>query len=100
MGDVAAMALNSSNPVARFFGGSPLWVLVRLVLLSLVVGVLMAVLGLDAFALLHGAERLIRGLFSQGWDAVRRVGDYILLGAVVVVPVWLVLRLARMGDRR
>jgi hypothetical protein len=31
----------------------------------------------------------------MGFDAVRFLWRYLLLGAVIVVPIWLVLRLAR-----
>ena len=37
----------ADNQLARWMGGSPFWVLMRLVLLSVVVGVILAALGLD-----------------------------------------------------
>jgi hypothetical protein len=33
----------------------------------------------------------------MGFGAVEQVGRYLLLGAVVVVPVWLILRLLNAG---
>ena len=37
----------ANDVVSRFFGGPPLWVLARLVLLSVLVGVVLSVFGLD-----------------------------------------------------
>ncbi|MBZ0228080.1 MAG: DUF6460 domain-containing protein [Bauldia sp.] len=84
-----------SNGVARFFGGSPLWVLVRLALLSILVGVILAAIGLDPWNIWRSLERLVRTVMNMGWDAVEAVWRYLLLGAVIVVPIWLVTRLVR-----
>lgn len=91
------MAASSSGSVSRFFGGSPIAVILKLVLLSLVVGVLFSVLGLDAFDLVRSAERLVRGLFENFSDAIETLTRWFLLGAVVVFPIWLLLRLAKAG---
>lgn len=86
-----------NNELTRFFGGSPAWVLVRLVILSVVVGVILAALGIDPMNIFTSLERLVRNLFSFGFEAIDRLWRYFLLGAVVVIPLWLVLRIARAG---
>lgn len=88
-----------SGGISGFFGGSPGVVLVKLILLSVVIGVIMAALGLDAFAILRSLERMVVGLFDNFWDAGRTVLRWFLLGAVIVFPVWLVLRIMSMGKR-
>ncbi|HEX2216317.1 MAG TPA: DUF6460 domain-containing protein [Xanthobacteraceae bacterium] len=85
-----------NDVVARFFGGSPLWVAIRLALLSILVGVVLAALGLDPWNILHSLERLVRGIWEMGWDAVSWLWRYFLLGAVIVVPLWLIARLVKM----
>ncbi|MFG1298495.1 DUF6460 domain-containing protein [Xanthobacter sp. V3C-3] len=85
--------MSENNELTRFFGGSPAWVLVRLVLLSVVVGVILAALGLDPRNILTSLERLVRSLFSFGFEAVENLWRYFLLGAVIVVPLWLIMRL-------
>ncbi|HYC18203.1 MAG TPA: DUF6460 domain-containing protein [Pseudolabrys sp.] len=82
----------SNETVNRVFGGSPLGVLARLVLLSVLVGVILSALGLDPFDIIHSVERLIRSIWNMGWDAVRWVWRYFLLGAVIVIPIWLLMR--------
>ena len=79
--------------MSRLAGGSPLAVLVRLVLLSILVGVVLAALGLDPMNLARSIERLVRNLWNMGFDAVRLVWRYFLLGAILVVPIWLITRM-------
>ena len=83
----------ADNQVARWTGGSPLAVLGRLVLLSVLVGVILSALGLDPFDIIRSVERLVRSIWNMGFDAVRWLWRYFLLGAVIVVPIWLLSRL-------
>jgi len=83
----------ADNQMARVLGGSPLAVLGRLILASVLVGVILAALGLDPFDIVRSAERLARWLWNMGFDAFRWLWRYFLLGAVIVVPIWLIMRL-------
>jgi hypothetical protein len=84
----------SSDTMTKVFGGSPLAVLVRLILVSILVGVVLSALGLDPFDIVRSVERLIRSIWNMGWDAVHWVWRYFLLGAVLVIPIWIIIRLA------
>ena len=83
----------SNETVTKVFGGSPMAVLGRLILLSILIGVVLSALGLDPFDIVHSIERLIRSLWNLGFDAFRWLWRYFLLGAVIVVPVWILMRL-------
>jgi hypothetical protein len=87
----------SNEAVNRFFGGSPLSVAVRIILLSVLVGVILSAIGLDPRDIWRSIERLIRSIWDMGWDAIVWVWRYFLLGAVIVIPIWLVVRLAKGG---
>lgn len=82
----------ANDQITRFFGGSPAMVLVRLVILCVVVGVILAAIGLDPRNILDSLIGFLRGLYDLGFGAVERVWRYFLLGAVVVIPLWLLLR--------
>jgi hypothetical protein len=82
-----------NTTMTRVFGGSPLAVLGRLVLVSILVGVILSALGLDPFDIIRSVERLIRSIWNMGFDAFRWLWRYFLLGAAIVIPIWLVLRL-------
>jgi hypothetical protein len=81
--------------IHRFLGGPPLAVIGRLVLLSILVGVILAAIGLDPWNIIESVERLIEQVWRMGFDAVRWLWRYFLLGAVIVVPIWFLARLAK-----
>jgi hypothetical protein len=83
------------NAANRFLGGPPLAVFFRLVLLCVLVGVILSALGFDPGNILGSIERMIRTVWDMGFDAVRWAWRYFLLGAIIVVPIWLILRLMR-----
>jgi len=68
-------------------------VIFRLILLSILIGVILEVLGLDPWNIIESLKRLVLHIWDMGFDAVRWVWRYLLLGAAVVVPIWLVVRL-------
>ena len=76
-------------------GGRPGAVIVKLVLLSLLVGFVMSVFGFNASDLVRGAIHAMRDVFRDGAGMIRQLGGYVLAGAAIVVPVWLLLRLTR-----
>lgn len=88
----------SESAFSRFIGGSPVAVAIKLVFVSLVVGALLAWLDLRPYELVEGLMRFARRLWALGFDAVREVADYIIAGAILVVPIWFLARL--LGARR
>ena len=85
----------SNDAVSRFLGGPPLAVLGKLILLSILVGVVLAAIGLDPWNIIDSVRRLVWHLWNMGFDAVRWLWQYFLLGAVLVIPIWLIMRLVR-----
>jgi hypothetical protein len=81
--------------VDRFFGGNPALVLLRLAILSLIVGVVLAALGFSPFELIDSLRRLVERIYDMGFAAVEKAFRYFLLGAVIVFPVWFVTRLLK-----
>ena len=51
-------------------------------------------IGLDPFNIIRSIQDLIQYIWDMGFDAVRWLWRYFLLGAVLVIPIWLVMRLA------
>lgn len=83
----------------RFFGGNPAAVAIRLAVLSLIVGVILSALGLSPYDLIESVTRLIRRIYDLGFGAVESLVRYFLLGAILVVPIWLATRLLRLSGR-
>jgi hypothetical protein len=84
----------------RFFGGSPLGVIVRLILLSILIGVVLSALGVDPWNILPTLERLVRRILDMGWEVFAWVWRYFVLGAIIVFPIWLIVRLTRSARRQ
>jgi hypothetical protein len=85
----------ADDHLTRFFGGRPLSVMFRLLLLSILVGVILKVLGLDPLNIIRSIQDLVRAIWDMGFDAVIWLWRYFLLGAVIVLPIWLIVRLVR-----
>jgi hypothetical protein len=81
----------------RFMGGSPGAVLVKLVFVSLLVGAFMAFLGLTPFGLIDTLVGWVQSVFDLSFETVQEIGRWILYGAIIVVPIWLISRL--LGSR-
>ncbi len=87
----------------RLLGGRPLMVLLRLVVLSIVVGIVMSALDIRPDNLIYNLRLFVQRIYSLGFGAIEGVLGYLLLGAAVVVPIWLLARLFgafRRGDDR
>ena len=56
---------------------------------SLAVGLVLAVLGVTPVDVLDGASRAAKGAWGAVSGVLGWAGSYILLGALVVLPVWL-----------
>jgi hypothetical protein len=81
------------DSLSRFLGGSPLAVAFRLVLLSILVGVVLAAIGFDPWNIVSSIRRLFNWIYDLGFDAINGLWRYFLLGAVIVIPIWLISRL-------
>jgi hypothetical protein len=86
------MASMSNEAVNRFFGGSPLAVVFRLVLLSILIGFVLHAFGFNPFNILDSIRSLIEALWNMGFDAIHWLWRYFLLGAIIVIPIWLIVR--------
>tara|TARA_R110002124_G_scaffold16882_7_gene71500 strand:- start:63523 stop:63819 length:297 start_codon:yes stop_codon:yes gene_type:complete len=83
------------SSLERFLGGSPLGVVARLLLLSLLVGFAMSVFGIEPQDVIDGTVNLVHDAMRDGFGVFRNLGAYVLTGAVLVVPIWLLIRLTR-----
>lgn len=84
--------MSSNEAVNRFFGGSPLSVIFRLVLLSILIGFVLHAFGFNPFNIIESIRSLIEALWNMGFDAIHWLWRYFLLGAIIVIPIWLVVR--------
>jgi NADH:ubiquinone oxidoreductase subunit 5 (subunit L)/multisubunit Na+/H+ antiporter MnhA subunit len=77
----------------RLFGDSVKSSVLQLVLLCIFVGFILATMGFNPYNLFYSIERLFRFVLDSGWDIVEALWRYLLLGAVIVVPLWFIIRM-------
>jgi hypothetical protein len=89
-----------STALSRFLGGSPGAVFLRLLFVSLIVGAFLMWLDIRPEDIFRGILQMADHIRRLGFAAVREVANYIFAGAVIVLPIWLVLRLMNMRNGR
>jgi hypothetical protein len=85
--------------LTRLLGDSPGRLLIRLLVLSIVVGVVLAALGLEPYDIYNSAVAFVGRIWNMGFRTIDRAWHYFLLGAVIVVPLWIIMRLLKSGPR-
>ena len=72
----------------------------RLAKLGILVGVVLSTLGIDPLNLWRSLQNLVLGLWDMGFDAIWWLWRYFLIGAVLVIPIWVLIRLTRSTSGR
>ncbi len=78
--------------LTNFLGDSPARVAVKLVVVSFIVGMVMSAFGWSPLDVLYGIQDFFLRIWNMGFAALDRVFGYFLLGAAIVVPAFIVLR--------
>lgn len=82
-----------ADGVNRFLGDTPGRVLVKLILISLIVGVVMSAFNWSPYDVLWGIRDFVLRLWNMGFSAFSRFADYLILGAAIVIPAFILLRI-------
>ncbi|TPK36291.1 MULTISPECIES: DUF6460 domain-containing protein [unclassified Mesorhizobium] len=82
------------SALTRFLGDTPLRVLLKLLVVSFLVGLVMTAFGWSPMDVLYGIRKFVLDLWNLGFHAIDRFLGYILLGAAIVVPAFILLRIA------
>ncbi len=88
-----------ADRVTQFLGDTPLRTFVKLAVISLIVGVIMAALNFTPVDVWFAVRDFARWLYDLGYEAFGRIGIYFIYGAMVVVPVFFLMRLLSVGKR-
>ena len=83
----------SNESVNRFFGGQPLAVIFRLVLLCILIGFVLHAFNFEPRNIIQSITDLFVRIWNLGFDAIDLVWRYFILGAVIVIPIWLIVRI-------
>ena len=72
----------------------------RLFVVSFVVGVILAGLGFEPETIYENLLRMLRRLIEFGLGDIKQIARILLTGAMVVLPIWLLLRITSAGRSR
>jgi hypothetical protein len=65
--------------------------------LSFVVGLVLSVLNIRPWQIYRWIEEVIEQIWSMGFALLADAAEYLVLGALIVVPIFLLMRLFRLG---
>jgi hypothetical protein len=82
-----------SDRLTRFLGDTPGRTALKLLVASFVVGVVMAAFNWYPVDILYWIRDFLVSLWETGFAALGRFGVYLALGAGVVIPAFILLRL-------
>lgn len=81
-----------SDKLTTFLGDSIGRTIIKLLVISFVVGIIMSALNFTPWDVWYGIKDFFVSIYNLGFDALGKIGKYFLLGAGIVVPVFLILR--------
>jgi hypothetical protein len=89
--------MTKSSLPSTVLGPRPRRTAIQLVIASVLVGAFLAVMGVSPGEFWTWIFELVRGIVSWLGDSIAEVilnlGTYLLFGAAIVIPVWLLIRL-------
>ncbi|MDQ0456904.1 DUF6460 domain-containing protein [Rhizobium paknamense] len=82
-----------ADGVNRFLGDSLGRTILKLIVVSVIVGFVMNIFGIYPVDIIAGVRHFFLDIWYRGFSALGRLGDYLLLGASIVIPAFIVIRL-------
>ncbi len=93
MSEPSRSAARTRGGATRLLGDSPLRVAIKLIVVSVLVGMVMNFFGWNPRDILWAIEDAVRDVWNMGFRAFDNFVGYFLLGAAIVVPAFIVIRL-------
>lgn len=82
------------SALTRFLGDSPLRILIKLLVVSFIVGLVMNAFGWSPWDVLYAVRGFFLDIWNMGFRAFDHFIGYILLGAAIVIPAFILIRIA------
>ncbi len=88
-----------ADRVDGFLGDTPFRVFIKLAIVSLIVGVVMRTFGWMPLDIVRAIRQLCAHIWNMGFAAFSDIADYLILGAAIVIPAFILLRLFALRRR-
>ncbi|MEM7069163.1 MAG: DUF6460 domain-containing protein [Pseudomonadota bacterium] len=86
-----------SQGLDRFLGDSLGRTIIKLAIISFVVGIILSALGVTPWEVWESIRDFFVKLYNLGFDAIWNIARYFVWGAAVVVPIFIIMRLLKLG---
>lgn len=82
-----------ANGITRFLGDSPGRGAIKLIVVSFVVGIVLTAMNWTPLDFLYRIWDMLVSLWNMGFEAIERFFNYFLMGAIIVIPAFVLLRI-------
>lgn len=82
-----------ADRITHLLGDTPGRTVVKLIVVSFLVGVVMTAMNWSPLDILNAIRDFVVGIWKMGFAALGRFGEYLAVGAMVVLPAFVILRL-------
>lgn len=79
----------------RFLGDTPARTAVKLIVISFIVGMVLSALNLSVYDVLYKIRDFLLRIWNMGFDAIEQFAEYFVIGAILVIPVYLLIRVLK-----
>ena len=86
-----------TNRVDNFLGDTLGRTIIKLAIISMVVGIIISALNITPYEVWDAIRHFFVNLYNLGFDALWSVGKYLVYGAMIVVPIFVIMRLLKLG---
>ena len=86
-----------SEKLDKFLGDSIWRTVIKLSIISLVVGVILSAINITPFEVWNSIREFVIHLYNLGFEALDSIFRYFIYGALIVVPIFIVMRLMQFG---
>lgn len=84
-----------SEKITRFLGDTLSRTLVKLAVISFVVGIIMSALNFTPVEVWYAIRDFFERIYDLGFEAFGRIGKYFIYGAMVVIPIFVLMRILK-----
>lgn len=77
----------------KYFGGPVIPTILKLAIVSFLVGIVLVIFGVEPFGFWTGFLDTVVEVWDLGFEFLGSAWGYFVIGAIIVVPIWLIIRL-------
>ncbi|MEM7214947.1 MAG: DUF6460 domain-containing protein [Pseudomonadota bacterium] len=81
----------------NFLGDSIGRTIIKLAIISFVVGIILSAINVTPWEVWDAIRNFFVSLYNLGFEAIWSIGRYFVWGAIIVVPIFVIMRFLKLG---